>query len=186
MTIIPEYAAAWLEERERICCFTGHRSLPENRLDAIEKTTRHVIRVLLYAGFRVFLCGGALGFDTLAERVLLDAREEEPELKLVLALPCRDQTKAWTRLPREQARQAVREYQRIKGQADAVCFVNDFYFDGCMRERNRFMVERASFCVGYYDGCLKSGAGQTWRMAQKAGLKLYNVYDTLRPGTGGK
>ena len=179
MTIVPEYARSWLDERSRICCFTGHRSLPPDRVDAIEKTTRHVLRVLLYAGFRVFLCGGALGFDTLAERVLLEARETEADMKLVLALPCRDQTRAWMKLPREQARDVLREYQRIKGLADAVCYVNDFYFDGCMRERNRFMVEHASFCEGYYNGYPKSGAGQTWRMAQKAGLKLYNVYDML-------
>ena len=112
-------------------------------------------------------------------------REKNPEIRLILALPCRDQTGNWLKLPPDQATEALRAYQKIKGEADAICFVNDFYFDGCMRERNRFMIERSSFCIGYYNGYPKSGAGQTWRMAEKAGLKLYNVYDMLgRSGAG--
>ena len=184
MTFVPDNAAFWLADRAEACCFTGHRSLPADRLDDIRETTRHVVRVLIHAGFRVFLCGGALGFDTLAEKVVLEMKEAEPEIKLLLALPCRDQTKAWMRLPRDMACSALREYQRIKGLADGVCYVNPFYFDGCMRERNRFMIENSSFCVGYYAGTLKSGAGQTWRMAQKEGLKRYNVFDML-PKRGG-
>ncbi len=179
MTFVPENTAFWLADRARACCFTGHRSLPPDREDDIRETTRHVVRVLIRAGFRVFLCGGALGFDTLAERVVLEMKETEPDVRLILALPCRDQTRAWMRLPPDKASRALREYQRIKGLADGICYVNPFYFDGCMRERNRFMIEHASFCVGYYGGTPKSGAGQTWRMAQKEGLKRYNVFDML-------
>ena len=64
-----------------------------------------------------------------------------------------------------------------QGLADAVRYVNDFYFEGCMRERNRYMVEHSSFCVACFDGSLKSGAGQTYRLAQKAGLKIYNCWE---------
>ena len=55
--------------------------------------------------------------------------------------------------------------------------MNDFYFEGCMRERNRYMVEHSSFCVACFDGSLKSGAGQTYRLAQKSGLKIYNCWE---------
>ena len=177
MTIIPGGALPEDMIPANTCCFTGHRMLPAEKESGIAAALEHVLNVLIYAGYRYFLCGGALGFDTLAENAVLSLRQTNPEIRLVLALPCRDQTGNWLKMPPDQATGALREYQRIKGEADVICFVNDFYFDGCMRERNRFMVEHSSFCVGYYNGYPRSGAGQTWRMAEKAGLKTYNVYD---------
>ena len=159
-----------------VCCFTGHRRLPEEFRGKIEEKTSHVVDVLISAGYRWFLAGGALGYDMLAERVVAEKRREHPEIRLILALPCRDQTGAWLRLPEEERSRNLREYQRLKGLADGICYVADFYFDGCMRERNRFMIERSSFCVACYDGRRFGGAGQTWRMAVKAGLKIYNTW----------
>lgn len=181
---IREYTAAFGApgERERTACFTGHRFLPPEREDRIAEKTAHVVGVLIRAGYRNFLCGGALGFDTLAERCVVEARQSAPEVRLILALPCRDQTGNWLKMPSETAARTLREYQRLKGLADGVVYVNDFYFDGCMRERNRFMVEHASFCVAYFDGSYRSGAGQTVRMAKRAGLSIYNVWDAMEEG----
>ncbi len=163
------------DERESTACFTGHRSLPADRVARIEEKTLHILDVLIGAGYRTFLCGGALGYDTLAERCVLARRETTPGVRLILALPCRDQTGRWTKTP------ALREYQRIKGLADGVVYLRDFYEEGCMRERNRYMIDRSSFLVAYYDEGTKgrSGAGQTYRMAQAAGLKIYNVRAAL-------
>ena len=143
-----------------------------------------MIDVLSSAGYRYFLCGGALGFDTLAERLVIEARKANPALSLILALPCRDQTGNWLKLPKETSRDALREYQELKGLADGIVYVNDFYFEGCMKERNRYMVEHSSFLVAYYDGSFKSGAGQTVRMAKRAGLGIYNVREALSAGGG--
>ena len=162
--------------RSATCCFTGHRFIPPEKLDHVRRKTSHVLDVLIGAGYCWFLAGGALGYDMLAERIVADKRTEHPEIRLILALPCRDQTGAWLRLPRDERSAALREYQRLKGLADGICYVSDFYYEGCMKERNRFMIDRSSFCVACYDGRMKSGAGQTWRMAVRAGLKIYNTW----------
>ena len=164
-------------DRDATCCFTGHRRLPEDCLPRIAEKTSHVVDVLIHSGYRWFIAGGALGYDTLAEQIVLDKKRENPDVRLILALPCRDQTKTWLRLPADRRSECLREYQRLKGLADEVQYVNDFYFEGCMRERNRYMVEHSSFCVACFDGSLKSGAGQTYRLAQKAGLKIYNCWE---------
>ena len=171
------------DDRAATACFTGHRFLPPEQREAIAGKTAH--DVLANAGYRTFLCGGALGFDTLAERLVIEARKTRPSLRLILALPCRDQTGNWQKLPKETSRELLREYQELKGLADGIVYVNDFYFDGCMRDRNRYMVEHSSFLVAYYDGSFKSGAGQTVRMAKRAGLGIYNVRDALGTGEGG-
>lgn len=48
-------------------------------------------------GYCYFGVGGALGFDTLAAKVLLELREIYQHIKLILVLPCIEQTKDWTK-----------------------------------------------------------------------------------------
>ena len=162
--------------RENTCCFTGHRAIPDGLHSRIVEQTEHAVRILVRAGYRFFLCGGALGFDMLAEQVILRAASSSDSVHLVLALPCRDQTERWLE---NGSLEPIREYQRIKSAASAVVYISDFYHDGCMAERNRYMVDHASFCVAYYRGGVRSGTGQTFRMAQKAGLRIYNLHDVI-------
>lgn len=160
---------------ENTCCFTGHRTLPKSEIKLIDGKLEHVIKLLCSSGYEYFICGGALGFDMLAEEAVIRAWETGLGAKLVLALPCRNQTEHWCRSGTDTS--AVRKYQRIKGFAEAIIYISDFYTDSCMRERNRLMVSLSSLCVGYYNGVVRSGAGQTYRMAQKAGIKTYNIFD---------
>lgn len=49
--------------RERTCCFTGHRKLPEGRREEIAAQLENAILALIQDGYRYFGAGGALGFD---------------------------------------------------------------------------------------------------------------------------
>ena len=46
-------------------CFTGHRAIPPQELPALTERLDRVLEALYQHGFRDFICGGALGFDTL-------------------------------------------------------------------------------------------------------------------------
>lgn len=156
------------------CCFTGHRIIPKARYDEIAAETERAVRILADAGYRYFICGGALGYDTLAAQTVLKAAQDY-QIELFLALPCRNQTEKW--MNKKGGNEAVREYQRIKGHACGIHYVRDFYEDGCMRERNVWMVEHSSFCIAFYNGSPRSGAGQTYRLAKESGVAMYNVFD---------
>lgn len=166
-------------QKENTCCFTGHRKLPEGDIEAIVGKLDHAIRLLAHAGYEYFICGGALGFDMLAAERVLHAATSNPKVKLVLALPCRNQTEKWGKIGGNGI-DYVREYHKMKGLASAIYYIEDFYTDDCMMRRNRSMVERSSFCVAYYNGKPRSGSGQTFRMAQKDGLKIYNIFDLVK------
>lgn len=163
--------------RDQTCCFTGHRFLSPALRDEIIAAVDRRIKELYHAGYRYFLAGGALGFDTLAEVEVLRAARFDSDIKLILALPCRDQTAHWEGIP--DYVEHLRRYKQILGLADGVVYVNDFYTDTCMKERNLYMVEHSSACIAYYSGYVRSGAGQTFRMAQSAGLDIYNIWDDL-------
>lgn len=78
-----------------ICCFTGHRKIPENELSNLQKRLRKAVKGLLKQGVTTFYTGGALGFDTLAAQAVLNARRFHPQVKLILALPCHNQAARW-------------------------------------------------------------------------------------------
>jgi uncharacterized phage-like protein YoqJ len=163
--------------REQTCCFTGHRVIAAGLREDLTAAVDLCIKELYHAGYRYFITGGALGFDTLAAVEILRAARFDADIKLILALPCRDQTARWEKIPGYL--EHLRRYKQILGRADCVVYVNDFYTDTCMQERNRYMVEHSSACVAYYSGYARSGAGQTCRMALAEGLDLFNLWDSV-------
>lgn len=155
---------------ENTCFFTGHRQIPEERMRQVAILAREQIYLHIQRGYRYFICGGALGFDTLAAIQVVRVRAGGEKIFLILALPCRDQTALW------KDTETLRLYQRLKGKADEVIYVNDLFFDGCMKERNQFMVNQSSACIAYFNERRNGGTAQTVRMANRRNLTVANVY----------
>ena len=148
-------------------CFTGHRRLSAEALPALRASLREAVISAWEKGFRSFLCGGALGFDTLAAETVLKLRDVCPGLRLVLVLPCADQTRYW-----RQKDQAV--HARLMEDADEVITLRERYDPGCMENRNHYMVDHASLCI-----CLltrfSGGTLNTVRYAVRRGLPVWNL-----------
>ena len=150
--------------KEKTCCFTGHR-IVSNSFDTtlIERG----IEYLINHGVDSFICGGALGFDTLCARAVLAARELHPHIKLYIFAPCNNQERLWSKSEQN-------EYKKILEKADFVDIPNRAYYNGCMKERNYKMVDFSAYCICYLNTPY-SGTGQTYRYAQKSGLTVYNL-----------
>ena len=114
-----------------------------------------------------FGAGGALGFDTLAALTVLRLREEFPQIRLILVLPCRNQTNGW----REED---VQKYRWILSQADKAVWLNEEYTAGCMQERNRYLVDHSGTCVCFLTK-KSGGTAYTVRYAKKARLAVTNL-----------
>jgi len=84
-----------MELRIKTCCFTGHREIPAGFEAELKERTKRVILELLPSGIRFFGTGGARGYDAIAAESVLEIREIHPEVRLILVLPCRDQTRNW-------------------------------------------------------------------------------------------
>ena len=156
------------------CFFTGHRNAPSDTL-LIIKTGTFIIDVINKCGITDFYAGGALGWDTICARLILDLKKIYPQIKLHLVLPCppEQQTSGWSRGNRS-------EYDFILKRADDVEIVSGNYDKDCMKKRNARLAERGDICLCYYnEKDPRSGTGQTVRMAQKAGKPVANMYDYL-------
>lgn len=55
--------------KNKTCCFTGHRKLPEKNIKKIEARLEKEIEELIKSGFCYFAVGGAQGFDTVAGQI---------------------------------------------------------------------------------------------------------------------
>ena len=164
-------------EREHTCFFTGHRWIPsENSQNLISRVDR-VIKTLSSAGYQYFICGGAVGFDTLAACRVIVAMRRIPEIKLILALPCRDQTLKWRRT------YDISLYQRIKGYASDIIYTSDVYSPDCMHKRNKFMADMSSVCIACYNGS-PGGTAYTVKYARDSGIRVINVYKGTEFMTG--
>lgn len=140
--------------------------LDEDTYQVALRLDKHLER-LYRRGYRRFLCGGALGFDQLAaERVLL-LRERYPEARLILVLPCSQQSRFW---PDEDKRR----YTRIIQQCDETRILSYFYYEGCMLVRNRHMVDRSSLCLCYLKHP-KGGTMSTVAYASQNNVTIVNL-----------
>ncbi len=153
--------------KDYACCFTGHRIMANEFQDVLPNRLEQLIRKLISEGFLDFISGGALGFDTLAAEIVLRLREEFPQIRLIMALPCPDQTKGW-------ASANKLRHEQICKKADAIHYIADHYSVSCMMQRNRFMVDNSSVCIFYLTN-QRSGTYKTVSYAMEQNLKLYNI-----------
>lgn len=154
--------------REKTCCFTGHRELPTGWSRwKLATELEKVIIAPIDKGIKFFGTGGALGFDALAAQTVLKLKKKYPDIKLILVLPCVNQTRGW---PTE----AVEEYERIKAQADKVVYTSQEYTKGCMHKRNRHLVDNSSVCICYLTK-ESGGTAYTVDYARRNNLEVVNV-----------
>lgn len=135
--------------REKTCCFTGHRYILENKKEEIKDKTKEEVIKLINKGVIYFGTGGAIGYDTIAAEIVLELKEIYSNIKLILILPCFDQTKGWKE-------EDIEKYCKIKKKADKVKVLSEMYYIGCMHARNRYMVDNSSYCICY---CKKTSGG---------------------------
>ena len=153
--------------KEKTCCFTGHRLIPNAEIPCIKEKLKETVRGLITQGVIYFGAGGALGFDTLAAQTVLDLKEEYPHIKLILVLPCVNQTKGWKQSD-------IDMYEFIKSKCDKFVYTSEDYYDGCMLKRNRHLVDNSSYCVCYLKQ-KRGGTAYTYNYAVKQGLKVINI-----------
>ena len=124
------------------------------------------------SGFTHFITGGAVGFDTLAAEQIISMREDYDKIKLILYLPCTDQSENWNE--NDKAR-----FERILSEADEVYYVSrEPYKTGCMKKRNYAMVTASDMCIAYLKKS-SSGTAQTVKMAQDKGILVVNIAEKI-------
>lgn len=160
-------------DRNFACFFTGHRYIAKNRLPAVtDKIRSEAERLINDEGVVDFIAGGALGFDTLAARVIIKLKEKYDYIQLHLYLPCFNQMDNW------HARDQY-EGRLIMSFSDSKTYITEGkYVTGCMQLRNKKMADDAEFCIAYMTNP-RSGTGYTVSYAKEKGNTVINIAEEI-------
>lgn len=157
------------ELRKKTCCFTGHRNIPKEREKEIAaQTAREVYRLVTACGVRYFGIGGAVGYDTLAAKVLFWLRENAfPDIKIILVYPFDGFTARWAPQQQEQFALLLPKYDKI------VCVCSTASREAYLK-RNRHLVDASAYCIAY---CTQQygGTAYTAAYAKAQGLAVIEV-----------
>ena len=154
-----------MPDRERSCCFTGHRAskLPWgfNERDArcieLKRRIADAAEAVYGAGVRHYICGMANGCDLYFAEAVLALRSRRPDVTLEAAVPYEAQAAHWEGALRER-------YARILGE----------FTPGCYQRRNHYMVDASSVLIAAYDG-RAGGTMSTMLYAMRQGLEIIEI-----------
>lgn len=151
---------------EKSCFFTGHRFISFEKKSELKTQLRiKCITLIEEYGVTEFICGGALGFDTMAAFVVLKLKEQYPQIHLHLYLPCTNQSERWTAYDKK-------IFDSLKVLSDDIKFITDAkYLPGCMQLRNKAMVTDAMYGIAYCTNT-KSGTYSTLKYAKEKKRKI--------------
>ncbi len=158
--------------KSNTCCFTGHRpqKLPwkfnENdlRCQQMKEKAKREILLAIESGKTHFISGMAIGFDMICAEIVLEYKKQYPSITLECAIPCKGQEKLWTSELQER-------YHKIVKQADKIRCIYNHYVDGCMQERNRYMINNSSLVIALFNG-QAGGTKITIDYAKQQGLQI--------------
>ena len=154
--------------------FTGQRPKdlgsynPKDLAPFLWEVQKVIISYIENKNCDTFIAGGALGFDLWAARIVIKLKEKYPHIKLISALPCRNQSKMWSKASQE-------EWQFVIDNSDEVVLVTDEdYKPYLMQKRNEFMVDKADFIIAGHNGNTHGGTFNCLQYARKK-IKEENI-----------
>jgi len=154
-------------EKQKTCCFTGHRKLPQDKIEQILIRLNQEVDNLISQGITDFIVGGALGFDQVAASLIVVKKEMGHNVRLIFALPYKNQDMLWST-------EQKKLYHGLLDEADEIIYVSEEYIDGCIQKRDRYMIERSGYCIctPIYETGEKE---QAVKYAREIGVEIINI-----------
>ncbi|MFI3332350.1 MAG: SLOG family protein [Rikenellaceae bacterium] len=157
--------------------FTGNRLLTpprdyvtHNLEGDICSMLSHILEECYKEGKKIFLSGGAVGFDTIAAEEVLRLKERHCDVELMLVVPFEGQDSKYPEAERER-------YNRLLSQADKVVKISEHYRIGAYHLRNEYLISHSSLIVAYNNSERSGGTASIIQRALKRGLEVINIYD---------
>ncbi len=150
-------------ETKKTCSFTGHRILSK---DFDVDKLKEVINIMLINGYKTFLVGMAMGFDMICAEILIE-KKREFNIDIIACVPCKEQSKFYKK-------EEKIKYDECLKKADKIVYFSEQYTNGCMQERNRYMVDNSSVLIAHLR-YFKGGALYTVNYAKKKEKEIIYV-----------
>ena len=167
--------------KEKTIAFTGNRILTSNsgksesalKMELCDRLYIMLEREYLENGYDTFLCGMALGFDTVAALATTQLKRKYKDIRFIAVIPFIGQDTKFS--PDDK-----RTYTYLLGLADFSIVTNgNTYSNESYHDRNDFLIANSSKIIAYHNGNPRSGTGSTLRKATEQDIAIENLYFTL-------
>ena len=150
-------------DKERTCCFTGHRDIPADQLSVILIKLRKEVLQAVSDGYTHFICGFAAGADLMFAEIVAELKiGYSLNLEAAIPYPGRMNTRDET-------------FQCLIPCCDVVNIHSNYYFGGCYMKRNRYMVDHSSRVIAVYDGRTTGGTATTLQYAEQVNCQIRKI-----------
>ena len=156
---------------KKSCCFAGHERYPYSLESKIKVT--EAIENLIKQGVTEFYAGGVTGFNMLCSMVVLNLRTTCPDIKLHIIMPYSSSTGSQECSYKYYHRNT---YNMILTSADSVEYSSRYYWDGCIKKRNRRLIGLSDYCLCCYDPQrYNSSTAQVVLFAKAKEIEIINI-----------
>lgn len=148
----------------KACCVTGHRELPQEKLEEIKIRLRQEILSAIKEGYDHFISGFAEGTDLLFAEIVLELKKDFP-IRLEAAIPYRNRVNSGNAA-----------FRKTLSQCDACAVISETYEPKCFFDRNRWMVDKSDRVISVYDGRIAGGTIYTIEYTKAVGKDLREIH----------
>ena len=145
----------------KVCCVTGHRDIPAERISYVEQELRREVRAAIEDGYTRFISGFAEGTDLMFAAIVAEEMEHHPELFLEAAIPYAGRIKTKNQ-----------QFHELLRACNGVKIVCKEYGHSCFMQRNRYMAGESQRVIAVYDGRDRGGTLFTMRYAHTLGKEV--------------
>jgi len=136
----------------KICSFTGHRNLPNNKIKNIYLRIEQEVNKAISDGYSHFISGGARGTDIIAARIVTEKIDFDENISLTL---------------------------NFQPYCKEIIYIEEEYNIGNFLKRDKEMVNKSNRIICIYDNREKGGTYQTIKYAAKKCIEtiIININD---------
>ena len=147
--------------KAKVCCVTGHRDIPAERMTYVEQQLRREVLAAIEAGYTRFISGFAEGTDLMFAAIVAEQKKLQPELFLEAAIPYAGRLKTRNK-----------QFHALLQACDGIKVMCREYTPSCFMQRNCYMARESQRVIAVYDGRDRGGTLFTLRYAHTLGREI--------------
>ena len=140
----------------KVCAVTGHRNISENKIEFVRRELRREIELAVSDGYITFMSGFADGVDIEFVEIVVEIKQDNPDIIIEVALPYRDRLRTKNKL-----------FHELLDNCDIITVTSEEYNKSCFHRRNKYMIENSERVIAVYDGRQKGGTFHALKIAEK-------------------
>lgn len=147
--------------KAKVCCVTGHRDIPAERMAYVEQQLRREVLEAIEAGYTRFISGFAEGTDLMFAAIVDEQKKRHPELFLEAVIPYAGRLKTRNK-----------QFHALLQACNGIKVMCREYTPSCFMQRNRYMARASQRVIAVYDGRDRGGTLFTLRYAHTLGREI--------------